>query len=170
MATRGLTRGELISAASAVVLLVLMVAVAWYGVDRIPSRAGSFARVITTETGWEGLTGVRWLVLLTVLVALTLVAVHAVGPPRQTLAALRLTLLVLATVTALALVVRVLIDLPSSDRVVDQKLGALVGVAAAIGVASGAAEAIREQRDRLAAAAGGPAPAGSGGETARAGR
>jgi hypothetical protein len=33
--------------------------------------------------------------------------------------------------------------------VVDQKVGALVGVAAALGVAYGATEAIREQRARL---------------------
>lgn len=151
MAAHGVTRGELVSAISAVVLLVLMLVVAWYGVDGIPGRAGSPARVVTTETGWEGLTGVRWLVLLTVLVALASVGVHAVRPPRQAVAGLRLVLLILGGATAALLVLRVLIDLPDSDRVVDQKLGALLGMAAGLGIVYGAGQAIREQRARLAA-------------------
>jgi hypothetical protein len=153
MAARSLTRGELISAGSAVLLLVLMLVFAWYGVNGIPGRPGSHGHVTGTETGWQGLTGVRWLVLLTVLVALATVAVHAIGPARQTVAGLRLTLLVLSSATALALITRVLIDLPSSGRVVDQKLGALLGMLGGLAIAYGASDAVREQRARLAAAA-----------------
>jgi hypothetical protein len=136
-----------------VLLLVLMLVFAWYGVDGIPGRPGSRGHVIATETGWQGLTGVRWLVLLTVLVALATLAVHAVGPARQTVAGLRLALLVLGSATALALITRVLIDLPSPGRVVDQKLGALLGAIASLGIAYGSSDAVREQRARLAAAA-----------------
>ncbi|HTX32647.1 MAG TPA: hypothetical protein VMD09_14790 [Solirubrobacteraceae bacterium] len=154
MAARNLTWGELISGVCALALLVLALAVPWYGVDGIPGQPGSRSGAAGTQTGWEGLTDVRWLILITVLVAFATLAVHAAGPARQTVAALRLALLALAWATALLLVVRVLIDLPSSDKVVDQKLGALIGLGAALGLAMGASQAIREQRLRLAAAGG----------------
>jgi hypothetical protein len=154
VAARSLTWGELISGVSALALLVLTLVVPWYGVDGIPGQPGSRGGMAGTQTGWEGLTDVRWLILLTVLVAFATLAVHAVGPARQTVAALRLALLALAWATAVVLVVRVLIDLPSSEEVVDQKLGALIGLAAALGLAIGASQAIREQRLRLAAAGG----------------
>jgi hypothetical protein len=61
-------------------------------------------------------------------------------------AALRFALLLIATLTAGLLVFRVLIVLPSPDRVVDQKLGAVLGLLASLGIAYGAYEAVREQR------------------------
>jgi hypothetical protein len=149
-----LTRGELISAAGALVLLVTMFALAWYGVDGIPGRSGSRTGIVGSENGWQGLTGVRWLILLTVLVAFGALAMRAYRPPRQTVAALRLALLVLGCATAVALIVRVLIDLPSPDRVVDQKLGALLGMIAGLGIAYGALGTVREQRAQLAAGTG----------------
>jgi hypothetical protein len=142
------------SAASALLLLVLMVGVAWYGVDGIPGRPGSPSRVTGAETGWQAMTDLRWLVLLTVILAFAVLVVHAARPTRQAVAGLRLALLVTASATALALIVRVLIDLPSSERVVDQKPGAILGMVASMGIAYGAGEAVREQRARLAA----PAP------------
>jgi hypothetical protein len=151
VAARRLTRGELISAGSALLLLVLLFAVAWYGVDGIPGRPGSRGGGAGSETGWQGLSGFRWLILLTVLLAFAVLAVHAARPGRQTVAGLRLALLVLAWATAGAVIVRVLIALPSPDRVVDQKLGALCGVVAALGIAYGASDTVREQRSRLAA-------------------
>jgi hypothetical protein len=148
---RGLTRGELISAASALLVLVLMLAMPWYEVDGIAGRASSGARVTTSQTGWDALSGVRWLVLLTVLVAFAAATMHVARPSRQAVAGVRLALLSLGSLNAFALVVRVLIDLPSSDRVVDQKLGAVLGMLAALGVVFGASDAVREQRARLAA-------------------
>jgi len=145
------TRGELLSATCAVLLLVLMLALAWYGVDEIPGQAGARSGSTLAETGWDGLTGIRWLVLLTVLVALAAVAAHARRPTRQTIAAVRLALLALSSAAAVALIIRVLIDLPSSNRVVDQELGAVLGMLASLGIVFGAAAAVREQRARLAA-------------------
>jgi len=144
-----LTRGELISAASALVLLVLMFTVAWYGVDRIPGAAATSSAPATSENAWEALTLIRWLMLLTVLVALGVVAIHARRPGRVTVARFRLALLVLGILTAVAVIFRVLLALPSPDRVPDQKLGAVLGMIAALGIAFGAYEAVREQRARL---------------------
>jgi hypothetical protein len=147
---RRLTQGELISAASGLLLVVLMLAVAWYGVDGIPGRLRHRSGT-GTETGWQALTAVRWLILATVLVAFAALALHARSPTRQAVAGVRLGLLLLSAATAVALVIRVLIDLPSPDRVVDQKLGAVLGMLAGLGITYGAGEAIREQRARLAA-------------------
>ncbi len=149
MPARRLTRGEVISAGCALLLIVVMFALAWYGVDGIPGRQRHGTAVVGTVTGWQGLPGLRWLILLTVLVALGALAAPAAHISRQAVAGFRLATLVLGCATALALIIRVLIDLPAPDRVVDQKLGALVGMLASLGVAYGAVEAIREQRARL---------------------
>ena len=143
------TRGELISAASAVALLVLMFGSAWYGVDGIPGATSTSSAAAYAEDAWHGLSVIRWVMLLTVLVAFGAVASHAGKPSRVTVARIRLALLALSTLTGAAVIFRVLIVMPSSDRVVDQKLGAVLGLIAALGIAFGSYEAIREQRARL---------------------
>ncbi len=87
------------------------------------------------------------------LIAFGAVAIHAARPARQAVAGVRLALLALGSLTAAALVVRVLIDLPSAGRVVDQKLGAVLRDARpALGSRCyGASDAVREQRARLGA-------------------
>ncbi len=146
---RRLTHGELISAGSALLLTVVMFAFAWYGVDGIPGRQRHGAAVVATITGWQGLTGLRWLILVTVVAALGTLVAPAARISRQALAGFRLAALVLGCATAVALIIRVLIVLPAPDRVVDQKLGALLGMLASLGIAYGAFEAVREQRARL---------------------
>jgi formate hydrogenlyase subunit 3/multisubunit Na+/H+ antiporter MnhD subunit len=153
-----LTRGELISTTSAVVLLVLMFGVAWYGVDGIPGRPGSSGALSGTENAWDGLSAVRWVMLLTAVLALGASAIHVRRPSRQLVAAVRLALLMAGMLTAVLTIVRVLIALPSANRVVDQKLGGLLGVFAALGIAYGAYEAVREQRARRIALLRSPAP------------
>lgn len=96
---------------------------------------------------------IRWLMLLTVLLALGALAIHARPPSRVMVARVRLVLLALSSLTAVAVIFRVLIELPSSNRVVDQKLGGVLGVIAALGIAYGSYEAVREQRARLRGAA-----------------
>lgn len=148
----GATRGELISGISAVALVVLMFAAAWFGVDGIPGRPGKSAAA-SPENAWDGLTVIRWLMLLTVLSAFGAIAIHARRPSRVTVARVRLAVLVLSAATATLVIFRVLIDLPSPDRVVDQKLGAVLGVIAALGIVLGAYESVREQRARMLAIA-----------------
>ena len=58
----------------------------------------------------------------------------------------------LGALSAVLLVYRVLIVLPSPTRVIDQKLGAFLGLLCALGIAWGGYEAIREQRARVRAA------------------
>ena len=66
--------GELISAASALLLVPIMFALEWYGVVGLPRARRS--GITTAENAWRALTMVRWLMLLTIVVALGAVVLH----------------------------------------------------------------------------------------------
>lgn len=158
---RHVHRGELASAASAAVLFVLMVAVAWFGVNQPPGKANGAERT-TTETGWDGLTIVRWLMLLTIAAAIGSLLLHVSQRSHGVATDTYATVTVLGILTAAAVTIRVLIDLPSAPSVVDQKLGAYLGLLAAYGIALGGYHALRESRARGRALANREAPEASG--------
>ena len=142
-------RGELISAASALLLLPAMLALEWYGVVALPGpsrRSG----IETAENAWRGLTYLRWLMLITIAVAVGTVILHASQRSHGTKTDTGIPVAALGTLTAVLLVYRVLIDLPNPSSVVDAKLGAFLGLLFAIGIALGGYESIREQRLRRA--------------------
>jgi hypothetical protein len=143
--------GELISAGSALLLLVTMFALEWFGVV---GPAGHMRSGMNgAEDAWNGLTVVRWLMLVTIAVALGSVLLHATqrGHGAKTNTSLLVT--ALGTLTAALLIYRVLIELPAPDQIVDVKLGGFLGLLSAIGIALGGWESIREQRARVAALA-----------------
>ena len=152
--TRGVRedRGELISAMSAFVLLVLMFAFAWYGTAGVPGRSVQAAGS-GSETGWEGLHVIRWVVLATAVLALGTAVLHRTqrGHGTRTDASTAITLL--GALTSVLLGYRVLIALPSSSTVVDQKLGAVLGLLCALGIAFGGFETMRAERARARRAA-----------------
>src|SRR2546423_6139214 len=125
--TRGVTRGELISAAGAVLLLVTMFALKWYGVDGIPGRS----EISTAETAWQGLTFIRWLMLVTVIAPIGSLILHASQHSHGAQTDTEWTITALGALTSGLLVYRVLIDLPAPAAVVDQKLGAYLGILSA---------------------------------------
>ncbi len=132
-APRRAQRGELASAAGALALLVLMFAFEWYGVDGIPGRS----QISTAENAWHGLTVTRWLMLLTIVVTLGSLVVHATQRDHGTVTDTSGLIVILGTLTAGVLIYRVLIDTPSPGTIVDQKLGAYLGVLSAIVIALG---------------------------------
>ncbi|MGH2871190.1 MAG: hypothetical protein ACRDL5_01875, partial [Solirubrobacteraceae bacterium] len=146
--------GDLLAAGSAVALLVFMFAMAWYGVAGVPDPSYARPAVSTTVDGWNGLTGVRWVIVATVLAAVGSLALLA---SRQRLPRLPIEIGAavggLGALTAALLVWRVLISLPGDGRVLDQKLGALLGLASALGIAWGGAEMALARR-RVAAGRG----------------
>jgi hypothetical protein len=146
---RRIIHGELLSAASAVALLIAMFALEWFGVDGIPGRTRSLA---WAENAWHGLTLVRWVMLATIVVAVGAPLLHASQRSHGAKTSTSRAVLALGSLTSALLIFRVLIDPPSSNQVVDQKLGALIGVLCALGIALGGYEAVREER----AARGGP--------------
>jgi hypothetical protein len=144
-ARRVLARGELPGAVFALALLVSMFALKWFGVDGRPTARGANVRA---EDAWNGLTLVRWLIVLTVIVVFAALALHLAQRRHGVRTDTSLTVAALATLTALAIAYRVLIDLPDPSSVVDQKLGALVGLACALGLAACSWETVRDLRTR----------------------
>jgi hypothetical protein len=149
--------GALVSATSALVLLVIMFATEWYGVAGVPDPSAVRPAVSTAENGWHGLTVTRWVLLAAIVASIGAVVLHASQREHGNKTDTSLIVAALGTVSAVLLIWRVLIDLPAGDRVIDQKLGAFLGLLCALGIAWGGYEAIREQRARVrAAGASGP--------------
>jgi hypothetical protein len=140
--------GELTSAVSALGLLVCLFATEWYGVAGVPDPSAARPAVSGTQTGWEGLSVVRWVVLVTALAALGSVLLHASQRRHGAKTDTSRVIAGLGGLTTLLLVYRVLIRLPSPDRVIDQKLGAVLAMACAVGITLGGYESIAEHRLR----------------------
>lgn len=138
-------RAELLSAASALALLALMFLVQWYGITPGSTRLALPSAHASVENAWHALSLLRWLMLATIVVALGAVFLHATQRSHGTQTDTSRIVTALGAITSGWLVYRVLIDLPASDRVVDQKLGALLGLLSALGIAFGGYQAAREQ-------------------------
>jgi hypothetical protein len=140
--------GELISGLSALLLLGLMFGVKWFGVAGVPGASATRAATTSAVNAWNAMTIVRWLMLVTILVTLGTVILHltqrAHGQPTDS----GLAITVLGTATAALLTWRVLIQLPKPDQIIDQKLGGVIGLIAALGIAFGGFERLREERRR----------------------
>ena len=139
-------RGELTSAVSALLLLVLMFATKWYGVAGVPDPSAARPAISTAENAWDGLTIVRWVMVLGILAALGSVVLHASQRSHGTRTDTSLVILGLGGVTFVLLFYRVLLVLPQSSKVIDQKLGAVLGLTCALGLTLGGVESVNEQR------------------------
>ena len=128
-------RGELATAAWGLALLVAMFALKWYGVDNIPGRSSS---VVSAVDAWNGLSVLRWLMLVTILLPIASVALHLSQGGHGSQTDTSLVVAVPATLVAAGLVYRVLIALPEAQAIVDQKLGALVGLGCGLAMAASA--------------------------------
>jgi hypothetical protein len=137
---------ELVSAGAAVLLVIATFAFKWYGVDGIPGRS----ELYRTVNAWHSLSIVRWLILATVLAALLAPLVHAIRGWAARGVDAGLAVPVLASLTAVLLVYRVLISFPSAHATLDQKLGAYLGVLATVAIALASYDAFRTARARRA--------------------
>ena len=140
--------GELVSAGCALALLILLVTTAWYGVAGVPDPTHARPAVSGTESGWNGLSDVRWVIVLTAIVAVGAVALRISQRRHGRQTDVSRLVAALGLLCTALLVYRVLIALPSPDKVIDQKLGALLGLAFAIGIALGGHESIMQRRGR----------------------
>jgi hypothetical protein len=143
-----LRQGALITAGSALILLIVMFATKWYGVDEIPGRVATRTQITHAANAWNSLSIVRWLMLATIVVAVGSVLLHGSQRSHGSKTNTGALVALLGSITAVVLIYRVLIDLPSAGSVVDQKLGAIIGVIAAVGIAIGGYESMLEERER----------------------
>mgnify|MGYP003701452949 FL=1 len=136
--------GEVISASCALLLAPIMFALEWYGKVGVPQlrRSG----LTEAENAWNALTLVRWLMLLSILVALGSVVLHASQRGHGTRTATGAPVWALGTLSALSVGYRVLVDPPNSSSVADVKLGAFLGLLVTVGLALGGLESFREER------------------------
>jgi hypothetical protein len=148
--------GELISAACALLLAPMMFALEWYGVVGLPATRRS--GITTAENAWRILTYTRWVMLVAIVVALGTVFLHITQRSHGAKTNTSIVVAAVGTITALLLVYRVLIALPRPSSVVDVKIGAFLGLLAAIGIALGGIESIREERARRNAVVHGSRP------------
>jgi len=143
-------RGELVSATSALCLLVVMFLVNWYGAAGVPDPSAARPAVSSAENAWDGLTVVRWVMLLAIAVTLGSVVLHASQRTHGSRTDTSGVITVLGSLTAVLLCYRVLIRLPAANDVIDQKLGAVLGLVCALGIALGGYESTRERQAKAA--------------------
>lgn len=134
-----LRSGEIIAVTAAVILLVDLLALSWYSVSGAPE---------VSATGWEALSVLRWLIVLTVVAALALAWFQATRRAPALPSSLSVVATVLGTITALTLIWRVLISLPGLDGPslsVGADAGAYLGLVSALVLAAGALWSLREE-------------------------
>ena len=144
-----LRSGEWIAGGAAVILLVAMVFAPWYGLRGMEASFAEKAGDSTTITGWDEFIHLRWLILLTIVLALAL----ALGQAARRAPALAVTLdvpaLLLGIATSVWLIYRVLITVPGSGAgapvSLSQKPWAYVGLVSALVLTFGAFRALREE-------------------------
>jgi hypothetical protein len=141
-------RAELLSVASALGLLLTMFAFEWFGVAGVPGRSNQSSAVTTAVNAWDALTTLRWLMVATIAVTLASLLLHLSQRRHGSRTDTGAMVTLLGASTAVLVGYRVLIQLPRPAAIVDQKLGAVLGVFCAIGIALGAFESLRSERAR----------------------
>ena len=122
-----LRRGELVSAIAALALVVLLSAVTW------------FARAGHSQTGWQALPGLRWLLLVDVAGGLAIVVTQGACRAPALPASLDVVETVVAFVAAVALAIRI------ATTAANPGAGAWLGLAAAAVLTAGAFLSLREE-------------------------
>jgi formate hydrogenlyase subunit 3/multisubunit Na+/H+ antiporter MnhD subunit len=142
------TRGELVAVVGALALLVVMFAFKWYGVAGVAGRTSASPASQSSVDAWDALSIVRWVMLVTIGLVLGSFTLHATQRGHGSRTNTSPALTAFGAVTAALLIYRVLIVLPRPSEVLDQKLGAVLGVLGAVAIAFGGFDALREERAR----------------------
>jgi len=140
-----LALGEAMSAISAIGLLVCMFALRWYGTVG-PARGPEGSGRTSAENAWHSLAVIRWLMLVTIVVALSSLGLHAAQHARSKRTETAALVVALATLTAVLLLFRLLLDPPSPGAIVDVKFGGFLGLICSMGIVLGAFDAFRDER------------------------
>ena len=123
-----------------------MFATKWYGVAGVPDPSAARPAISTAENAWDGLSLVRWAMIACILAVVGSVVLHASQRAHGTRTDTSLIILGLGGLTFALLFYRVLLVLPQADRVIDQKLGAVLGLGCALAITLGGVESVHEQQ------------------------
>jgi hypothetical protein len=148
--------GEALAGVVSAVLAVLLFGVGWYGLAGEAGRTASSLGVSATVTGWDALPTLRWLVLVTIVVGLALAFFQATRTAPAMPVSLGVIVIVLAILSALGLIYRVLISVPGPDSLFEARAGAYLALAGSLvlvyaGIRSLRVEAPRPDSERSAA-------------------
>lgn len=121
-----------------------------------PGRTASSLGISGTITGWNALSTLRWLILVTIVAGVALAFFQATRAAPALPVSLSVIVTVLAILTALGLIYRVLISVPGSDSLFEAKPGGYLALACSLvliyaGVRSMRVEAPRADSERSAA-------------------
>jgi len=140
-----LRRGEWLAGAGAALLLAFMFLLPWYGLSGSAGATAARSGGSTSLNAWHSLTTLRWLMLVTIVAALSLVFFQATRRAPALPVSLSVIVTVLGGLTALALIYRVLINAPGPDSLLDARIGAFLGLVGACALAFGALASLREE-------------------------
>jgi hypothetical protein len=140
-----LRRGEVIAGVAAVVLALSLILLSWYGLTGPAQRSAEALGVATTVSGWDALTDLRWLILVTVVTALALTCAQGAYRAPAFPVGLSVIVTVLGALSSVALVYRVLIDVPGPAALVGARAGAYLGLVSALALTAGAFLSLREE-------------------------
>ncbi len=129
-----LRSGEVLIAVAVVVMLVALFGLSWYG-----ASAGPGGR-IAAANGWNGAPHLHWLLAIAILVGLALVIAQAACRAPAVPASLDVVGTVIALITVLWLILRVVIDAPAH-----QLFGPWLELIGAVGLLTGAFLSIRQE-------------------------
>jgi hypothetical protein len=129
-----LRRAEIAAGVAAVVLLVAMFVLPWYGYKGDLAPLAAKLGVKTSADAWNSLSTTRWLMLLTIAAALALVYLQGTRPSPALPATFSLFVALLGGLTSLVLIYRVLINVPGPNDVVSRDVGGFVGLVASIAI------------------------------------
>jgi hypothetical protein len=140
-----LRRGEVIAGLGGVVLLFSLFVTTWYGTTGPISPTAALLGASTSYNGWHALTDLRWLILITGAVAIALAYFQATRRAPAIPVSLSVIVPVLALLTVLFLIYRVLINVPGPDSVIDRKAGAYLGLISSLAILYGGAASLRQE-------------------------
>lgn len=145
MSFERLRRGELIAGASALALLVFLFVPEWYALKGTFAPTAAILGARTSWNGWWGLSGARYLALVTILAAFALAYYQAARRAPAIPVTLSVIVTVLGIATLVAVIYRLLAGPPSNGGLLDQQAGIWLGLLAAIGIVYGGFASMREE-------------------------
>jgi hypothetical protein len=141
--------GEWLVGVSGLLLLVCLFALPWYGFTSAYGPTAATLGVKTSYDGWQSLEFVRFLIVLLALGGIVTWWLQATRPAAAIPICAVVLEVALGVIVLIALIDRVLVNLPVDSRLVDAKWGAYAGLMLTLLVLTGAYRSLR--RDDVAA-------------------